>query len=82
MWQEIVKPKAFGQLYIVGEAASARIVGALESVVRATYLMLEGLQSGDPDCKPYQQAMDLLNPDPNKPLPDSTRQTTQQRTSR
>ncbi|KAI0879915.1 uncharacterized protein GGS22DRAFT_198502 [Annulohypoxylon maeteangense] len=72
MWEEIIKPNAFGQLYLVGEAASSHhgwIVGALESVVRATYTMLKGLQSGDPGYKPYQEAMDLLNPDPNKPAP-------------
>lgn len=63
MWQEIIKPNAFGQLYLIGEAASAHhawIVGALESVVRATYLLFEGLQSGDESCETYSQAMDLL----------------------
>ncbi|KAI0003934.1 hypothetical protein F4779DRAFT_634303 [Xylariaceae sp. FL0662B] len=56
----------------IGEAASSHhgwIVGALESVVRAVYLMLQGLQSGDPDYKPYQQAMDLLNQEPNEETP-------------
>lgn len=63
MWQEIIKPNAFGQLYLVGEASSSHhawIVGALESVVRAAYLLFEGLQRGDPDCKAYRQAVQLL----------------------
>ncbi|KAK9422887.1 hypothetical protein SUNI508_04554 [Seiridium unicorne] len=63
MWQEIIKPNAFGQLYLVGEAASSHhawIVGALESVVRAVFVMFEGLQSNDPGFEPYTQAMNLL----------------------
>ncbi|KAF3023150.1 hypothetical protein E8E14_013967 [Neopestalotiopsis sp. 37M] len=63
MWQEIIKPNAFGQLYLVGEASSAHhawIVGALESVVRATYFLFEGLQSGNKECDAYKQAMELL----------------------
>ncbi|KAI0121136.1 hypothetical protein BJ170DRAFT_688221 [Xylariales sp. AK1849] len=68
MWQEIIKPNAFGQLYLVGEAASSHhawIVGALESVVRGVYVMLEGLQSGDNTYKPYQDAMNLLKDGPS-----------------
>lgn len=63
MWQEIIKPNAFGQLYMIGEAASAHhgwIVGALESVVRAVFVMFEGLHHANPDFKPYQQVMSLL----------------------
>lgn len=73
MWQEIIKPNAFGQLYMIGEAASAHhgwIVGALESVVRAVFVMLQGLHHANPDFKPYQQAMDLLiNKDGSNELP-------------
>ncbi|KAK6193515.1 hypothetical protein LQW54_012382 [Pestalotiopsis sp. IQ-011] len=63
MWQEIIKPNAFGQLYLVGEASSSHhawIVGTLESVVRAAYLLFEGLQRGDPKCVAYRQAVQLL----------------------
>lgn len=72
MWQEIIKPNAFGQLYLIGEAASAHhgwIVGALESVVRAVYTMLEGLQDGDPTFQPYKDAMELLSNDSGEGLP-------------
>ncbi|KAI1372453.1 hypothetical protein F4677DRAFT_432337 [Hypoxylon crocopeplum] len=76
MWQEITKPSAFGQLYLVGEAASSHhgwIVGALESVVRAAFLMFEGLHSGDSGRREYQQAMGLLSAElpssPFNPLP-------------
>ncbi|KAL9567493.1 hypothetical protein ACKAV7_008443 [Fusarium commune] len=64
MWQEIIKPNAFGQLYMVGEAASSHhawIVGALESVIRAVYVMLEGLNSQDPKYGAYAKAMNLLS---------------------
>ncbi|KAI2472271.1 hypothetical protein F4781DRAFT_438490 [Annulohypoxylon bovei var. microspora] len=72
MWEEIIKPDAFGQLYLVGEAASSHhgwVVGALESVVRAAFVMFEGLHSGDPYYEPYQKAMDLLShvPGPDEP---------------
>ncbi|ROV86981.1 hypothetical protein VSDG_10088 [Cytospora chrysosperma] len=58
MWQEIIKPNAFGQLYLIGEAASAHhgwIVGALESVVRAVYVMLEGLHIANPGFTTYRE---------------------------
>ncbi|RSL83216.1 hypothetical protein CEP51_004657 [Fusarium floridanum] len=64
MWQEIIKPNAFGQFYIVGEAASSHhawIVGALESVIRAVYIMFEGLSSQDPDFELYKKVMYLLS---------------------
>ena len=66
MWEEIIKPNAFGQLYLVGEAASSHhawVVGALESVVRAVYLMIKGLSLHDPGYQPYQIAMKLLEED-------------------
>ncbi|KAH6970187.1 hypothetical protein DER45DRAFT_640271 [Fusarium avenaceum] len=69
MWQEIIKPNAFGQLYMVGEAASSHhawIVGALESVIRAVYIMLEGLNSHDPKYAAYAKAMNLLSHKPKK----------------
>ena len=72
MWQEILKPQSFGQLYLVGEAASAHhawVVGALESVIRAVYLMFKGLYTADPDFTPYQKAMDLLSKDVGGGLP-------------
>ncbi|KAM0438445.1 hypothetical protein ACHAPT_001194 [Fusarium lateritium] len=64
MWQEIIKPNAFGQPYMVGEAASSHhawIVGALESVIRAVYVMFEGLSKNDPDCQAYTDAMYWLS---------------------
>ncbi|KPM39716.1 hypothetical protein AK830_g6830 [Neonectria ditissima] len=64
MWEEIIKPNAFGQLYMIGEAASSHhawIVGALESVIRAIYVMFEGLNSNDPDYEPYTEVMELLS---------------------
>ncbi|KAJ4246033.1 hypothetical protein NW762_013778 [Fusarium torreyae] len=64
MWQEIIKPNAFGQLYMVGEAASSHhawVVGALESVIRAVYVMLDGLNSHDPKYAAYAKAMNLLS---------------------
>ncbi|RBR19258.1 hypothetical protein FVER53590_08318 [Fusarium verticillioides] len=63
MWQEIIKPNALGQLYIVGEAASSHhawIVGALESVVRAVYVMFQGLQNGNEDFEAYDIVLKLL----------------------
>ncbi|KAJ4307701.1 hypothetical protein N0V84_012548 [Fusarium piperis] len=69
MWQEIIKPNAFGQLYMVGEAASSHhawIVGALESVIRAVYVMFEGLSKYDPDCQAYKDAMYWLGHVPKK----------------
>jgi hypothetical protein len=72
MWQEIIKPNAFGQLYLIGEAASSHhawIVGALESVIRAVYVMFEGLNSQYPDVEVYKKAMALLK-EPQKPQDD------------
>ncbi|KAM5341884.1 hypothetical protein ACJ41O_014915 [Fusarium nematophilum] len=69
MWQEIIKPNAFGQLYLVGEAASSHhawIVGALESVIRAVYIMFEGLSTHNPKCKVYKDAMWWLSHVPKK----------------
>ncbi|EXF84028.1 flavin containing amine oxidoreductase [Colletotrichum fioriniae PJ7] len=70
LYPAITKPNAGGQLYFVGEAASAHhawVVGALESVVRALYLMFDALHQGsrnDPEMKDtyqaYKWAMDLL----------------------
>ncbi|KAF4960491.1 hypothetical protein FSARC_10459 [Fusarium sarcochroum] len=63
MWQEIIKPNSFGQLYLVGEAASSHhawIVGALESVIRAVYVMFQGLQNGNPKFEEYSIVLDLL----------------------
>ncbi|KAK6708352.1 hypothetical protein SNK04_009315 [Fusarium graminearum] len=71
MWQEIIKPNSFGQLYLVGEASSSHhgwIVGALESVIRATYVMFEGLQSHN-DFEAYRIVLDLLSND-NEPGAD------------
>ncbi|KAF4966372.1 hypothetical protein FSARC_5942 [Fusarium sarcochroum] len=70
MWQEIIKPNAFGQLYLIGEASSSHhawIVGALESVIRAVYLMFEGLQKQDPDNKAYKKVVELLSQGPDVP---------------
>ncbi|CAG1962599.1 unnamed protein product [Fusarium graminearum] len=67
MWQEIIKPNAFGQLYLVGEAASSHhawIVGALESVIRAVYVMFQGLQNGNPSFEPYNIVLELLKQAP------------------
>ncbi|KAI1064514.1 hypothetical protein LB506_008040 [Fusarium annulatum] len=64
MWQEIIKPNALGQLYLVGEAASSHhawIVGALESVIRAVYVMFQGLQKGKEDFKAYDIVLKLLS---------------------
>ncbi|KUI62780.1 hypothetical protein VP1G_09904 [Cytospora mali] len=74
MWEEIIKPNAFGQLYLVGEAASAHhawIVGALESVVRAVYVMLEGLEKANycPEFTAYRDAMKLLRTNSEEGLP-------------
>ncbi|KAL3590987.1 hypothetical protein FPOAC2_13192 [Fusarium poae] len=67
MWQEIIKPNAYGQLYLVGEASSSHhawIVGALESVIRAVYLMFEGLQKQEPDNEAYKKVVKLLSQAP------------------
>ncbi|CAG9986852.1 unnamed protein product [Clonostachys byssicola] len=67
MWQEIIKPNSFGQLYLVGEAASSHhawIVGALESVIRAVYVMFQGLQNGNPEYEAYSIVLDLLKQAP------------------
>ncbi|KAK7425057.1 hypothetical protein QQZ08_008333 [Neonectria magnoliae] len=64
MWQEIIKPNAFGQLYFIGEAASSHhawIVGALESVIRAVYTMFEGLENHDKENKAYKRVLALLS---------------------
>jgi hypothetical protein len=68
MWQEIIKPNAYGQLYLIGEASSSHhawIVGALESVVRATYLMFEGLLKQEPENKGYKKVVELLSGKPD-----------------
>ncbi|KAJ3536054.1 hypothetical protein NM208_g6884 [Fusarium decemcellulare] len=70
MWQEIIKPNSFGQLYLVGEASSSHhawIVGALESVVRAVYIMFQGLLRQDPDCDAYKIVLRLLSTAPTDP---------------
>ncbi|KAF4980211.1 hypothetical protein FZEAL_3722 [Fusarium zealandicum] len=70
MWQEIIKPNAFGQLYLIGEASSSHhawIVGALESVIRAIYVMFQGLQSHDPEFKAYETVLTLLSQAPTDP---------------
>ncbi|KAK2028749.1 hypothetical protein LX32DRAFT_682930 [Colletotrichum zoysiae] len=68
LYPAITKPNAYGQLFFVGEAASAHhawVVGALESVIRALYLMFNTLhQSSIQDegegYRPYSWAMQLL----------------------
>ncbi|EXA33108.1 hypothetical protein FOVG_15711 [Fusarium oxysporum f. sp. pisi HDV247] len=68
MWQEIIKPNALGQLYLVGEAASSHhawIVGALESVVRAVYVMFQGLQNGNEKFEAYDIVLELLRTGPD-----------------
>jgi len=70
MWQEIIKPNAFGQLYLVGEAASSHhawIVGALESVIRAVYVMFQGLQNGNKKFEAYSIVLNLLRQAPTDP---------------
>ncbi|RGP80534.1 hypothetical protein FLONG3_1368 [Fusarium longipes] len=70
MWQEIIKPNAYGQLYLIGEASSSHhawVVGALESVVRAVYLMFEGLQKQEPKNEAYNHAVKLLSQTPKVP---------------
>ncbi|KDN64642.1 putative flavin containing amine oxidoreductase [Colletotrichum sublineola] len=84
LYPAITKPNAFGQLYFVGEAASAHhawVVGALESVVRAAWNMFNLLHQGSlkelggKGYEPYIKAMDLLQGDvedeglPFYPLP-------------
>ncbi|UZP40376.1 hypothetical protein NXS19_008192 [Fusarium pseudograminearum] len=67
MWQEIIKPNAFGQFYLVGKAASSHhawIVGALESVIRAVYVMFQGLQNCSPSFEPYNIVLELLKQAP------------------
>ncbi|KAF5563235.1 amino-acid oxidase [Fusarium napiforme] len=64
MWQEIIKPNAFGQLYLIGEAASSHhawVVGALESVIRAAYVMFQGLQNGNKEFQAYDIVLKLLS---------------------
>lgn len=71
MWQEIIKPNAYGQLYLIGEAASAHhawVVGALESVVRAVYVMFEGLAQGN-NYSAYQTVLKLLQNKDSTGLP-------------
>ncbi|KAM0469799.1 hypothetical protein ACHAP7_009830 [Fusarium lateritium] len=68
MWQEIIKPNALGQLYLVGEAASSHhawIVGALESVIRAVYVMFQGLQNGNENFEAYKIVLKLLRTEPD-----------------
>ncbi|KAL9562596.1 hypothetical protein ACKAV7_013160 [Fusarium commune] len=68
MWQEIIKPNALGQLYLVGEAASSHhawIVGALESVIRAVYVMFQGLQNGNEKFEAYDIVLKLLRTGPD-----------------
>ncbi|EXK37021.1 hypothetical protein FOXG_09099 [Fusarium oxysporum f. sp. lycopersici 4287] len=70
MWSEIIKPNAYGQLYLIGEASSSHhawIVGTLESVIRAVYLMFEGLQKQEPDNAAYKKAIELLSKEPETP---------------
>ncbi|KAF5579664.1 amino-acid oxidase [Fusarium pseudocircinatum] len=70
MWQQIIKPNAYGQLYLVGEASSSHhawIVGALESVIRAVYLMFEGLLKQEPENRAYKKALKLLSQKPDDP---------------
>ncbi|KAK2016840.1 flavin-containing amine oxidoreductase [Colletotrichum eremochloae] len=84
LYPAITKPNAFGQLYFVGEAASAHhawVVGALESVVRAAWNMFNLLHQGSlkefggKGYEPYRKAMELLEGDneeeglPFYPLP-------------
>lgn len=74
MWEQITKPNAGCRLYLVGEAASAHhgwIVGALESVIRATHSMFLSLQQGDPECKLYGQVVELLTKGPGENPPPS-----------
>lgn len=83
LYPAIIKPNSFGQLYFIGEAASAHhawVVGALESVVRAVWLMFDCLHQGSKkderrgaDNKgfaPYEKAMKLLEEGPTDPLPE------------
>ena len=68
MWPHIMKPNAFGQLYLIGEAASAHhawIVGALESAVRGVYYLLDNCYQVDQSCRAYQEAMKMLSQDPD-----------------
>ncbi|KAH7303409.1 hypothetical protein B0I35DRAFT_472320 [Stachybotrys elegans] len=61
LYSAITKPNAGGQLYFVGEAASAHhawVVGALESVIRAIWLNFDALHRGN--YEPYEWVMRLL----------------------
>ncbi|KAL2286647.1 hypothetical protein FJTKL_06647 [Diaporthe vaccinii] len=87
LYPAITKPNSFGQLYFIGEAASAHhawVVGALESVVRAVWLMFDCLHQGskkdvrhgadnNEGFAPYKKAMELLEKGPGDhqeiPLP-------------
>lgn len=83
MWPEITKPNAYGQLYFIGEAASAHhawVVGGLESAVRGVYFLLQQcnddyILSGGKEPNVYTDAMDKLSTDnerehlPFYPLP-------------
>ncbi|KAK1624992.1 hypothetical protein BDP81DRAFT_474713 [Colletotrichum phormii] len=80
LYPAITKPNSFGQLYFIGEAASAHhawVVGALESVVRAVWLMFDCLHQGSKkDTRPghkgfaaYEKAMKLLEGDGPEKLP-------------
>ncbi|KAJ0373669.1 hypothetical protein COL26b_008139 [Colletotrichum chrysophilum] len=67
LYPAITRPNALGQLYFVGEAASAHhawVVGALESVVRALWSMFNILHQSSQDAgkayQPYSWAMQLL----------------------
>ncbi|KAI7759775.1 hypothetical protein LZL87_009098 [Fusarium oxysporum] len=56
------------QLYLVGEAASSHhawIVGALESVIRAVYVMFQGLQNGNEKFEAYDIVLKLLRTGPD-----------------
>lgn len=84
LYPAITKPNSFGQLYFIGEAASAHhawVVGALESVVRALWLMFDCLHQGskndvrrgadkDKGFAPYEKAMKLLEDGPEEPPPN------------
>lgn len=82
LYPAITKPNSFGQLYFIGEAASAHhawVVGALESVVRAMWLMFDCLHQGskkdgrrgnNEGYAPYEKAMKLLEQNPKGPKED------------
>lgn len=67
LYPSITKPNALGRLYFVGEAASAHhawVVGALESVIRALWLMFNNIHQATlkkgKAYEPYEWAMQLL----------------------